>query len=58
MFDDASVGGLWDLAVEICNEIKLIYDYRVDRDIVYRLLREYIERQNYCPHCGTKMAKE
>lgn len=54
--DEKYAGGLWDLAGEICNE--LLYFYSDEQDIVYNILRNFIERQNYCPYCGAKMDKE
>lgn len=54
--DEKYADGLWDLAGEICKE--LICDYGDEQDIVYNILRNFIERQNYCPRCGAKMDKE
>ena len=52
--DEAEVGGLWDLAAEICNELFGYLNYCDEQDTVYNIIRNYIERQNYCPDCGIK----
>lgn len=52
--DEAEVGGLWDLAAEICNELFGYLNYCDEQDTVYNIIRNYIERQNYCPACCIK----
>ena len=50
--DEADAGGLWDLAAEICDSIFGRYEYCDEQDTVYGCLRDWIERQSYCPLCG------
>ena len=52
--DEAEAGGLWDLAAEICNELYGYLNYDSEQDTVYNIIRNYIEKQNYCPACGIK----
>lgn len=51
--DDICAGGLWDLADKIIDKLNIWYDNK-KHTIVYNLIREYIERQNYCPYCGKR----
>lgn len=52
--DEAEAGGLWDLAAEVCNELFGYLNYCDEQDTVYHIIRNYIEKQNYCCACGTK----
>ena len=52
--DEAGAEGLWDLAAYICNELYGYLNYDNEQDTVYNIIRNYIEKQNYCCSCGTK----
>jgi hypothetical protein len=51
--DEKYADGIWDLAATICEDIIDDKEYECQENI-YCLIREYIERQNYCPCCGVK----
>lgn len=58
--DEKEAGGIWDLAAEICEELnidneELINDFETNQDCIYTCIRNYLEKQNYCPKCGAKM---
>lgn len=48
--DEKYASGLWDLAGEICEN--LFSDSEKEQDTVYYCLREWLEKQPYCPKCG------
>lgn len=50
--DESDAGGLWDLAAEICDSIFGKYNYVDEQETVYNCLRDWIERQPFCPRCG------
>ena len=52
--DEKGAGGIWDLAGEIC-EVLMVENDHEEQDTIYNIIREYIEEQRYCPHCGAKM---
>ena len=49
--DEKYVGGIWDLAGEICEALSLDNEHD-EQDAIYNIIREYIEKQNYCCNCG------
>ena len=52
--DEKGAGGIWDLAGEIC-EVLMLDNEHEEQDTIYNIIRDYIERQKCCPHCGAKM---
>ena len=55
--DEKGANGIWDLAGEICDIICPECDHD-EQDTTYNLIRNYLERLNFCPNCGAKMRKE
>ena len=49
--DEKYAGGIWDLAGEIC-EVLMLDNENDEQDTIYNIIREYIEKQNYCCNCG------
>lgn len=55
--DEKGAGGIWDLAGEIC-EVLMIENEHEEQDTMYNIIRDYIERQSYCPKCGAKIDRK
>lgn len=51
--DEKYAGGIWDLAGEITDIICPECDHD-EQDTVYNIIRNYLEKQNYCCACGAK----
>ena len=49
--DEKYAGGIWDLADEIC-DVLMLDNKHDEQDTIYNIIREYIEKQNYCCNCG------
>lgn len=48
--DEKYADGIWDLAGEVCSLFGTNGDNK--QDSVYYVVRQYIEKQNYCCNCG------